>query len=119
MFKASIRFVMSAAALIILSCFCGRQWVESLLPFLRSELHWLDDSYRILNLTLATQDVDSVISLDVTLARYIVHGSHVIAPDPRGHAVVTTLASSVIRPAIFALVMLATWPASQLRQYAL
>jgi hypothetical protein len=116
--KASLRLVAAVGLLLVLNHLYGRQLVETLLPLLHRELGWLDDNYRILTLTLATQGADSVIRLDVTLARFVVVGSQVIAPDPRGHAVVSTLASSVLQPAIIGLALLAVWPASRTAQYA-
>jgi len=115
--KTTFLFVAATSFLLMLNHWYGQQLIETLLPLFRSELLWLDDNYRILRFDLATQDSDSVIRLDVTLARFVVVGSHVISPDPRGHAVVTTLASSILRPAIFGLALLAVWPVQRTRQY--
>lgn len=116
--KNGLRLVAAVGSLLALEHGYGPALVEALLPLIHAELHWLDDSYRILNLGLARQGADSVLRLDVTLARFVVVGAHVIAPDPRGHAVVTTLAASLFKPVIVGLALLAAWPVQRALQYA-
>lgn len=115
--KACLRLVAAICLLMLLDYLYSRQLIEALLPLLRRELVWLDDHFHILNLAFATQGYDSVIRLDVTLARTLVIDSHAIAPDPRAHAMVSTLASSVVQPAIIGFTLLTVWPASHLAQY--
>jgi hypothetical protein len=117
-FKASLRLMVVGGFLLWVNHLYGQQLIELLLPILRKEIGWLDDNYRILDLTLATLATDSVIRLDVTLARYVFVGAHHgIAPDPRGHAVITTLAQSLLQPMIIGLTLLAVWPVSRMTQY--
>jgi hypothetical protein len=115
--KTTCRLAAAVSVLFVLEHWYGQRLIEMLLPLLQSELYWVDDNYRILKLSLTTQGSDSVIRLDVALARFVVVGMHVIAPDPRGHAVVTTLASSVLRPLIIGLALLAAWPVQRMLQY--
>lgn len=115
--KTACRIAFFAGFFLVLDYFYGQRMIAAMLPGLGWELHWLDDNYRILQLSLAAQDGDSVIRLDASLARFVVVGPHVIAPDARGHAVVTTLASSVLRPAIIGLTLLFSWPAQRALQH--
>jgi len=115
--KATILLSCASIFLLMLNHWYGQYLTGMMLPIFRSELQWLGDNYSILHFGLARQGYDHVIRLDVSLARFVVVGSHVIAPDPRGHAVVTTLASSVLRPVIFGFVLIAVWPAQRSRQY--
>jgi hypothetical protein len=117
--EAGWRFLAACALLLTATHVWGRAAIEWLLPLLRMEIGWIDDHYRVLGLTLAAQGADSVLRLDVNLQRIMVVGSHVVHPDPRGHAHVTTLTGHVLQPAILGLAVLATWPALAMREYAL
>lgn len=112
-----LRFVLACAALLAAGHVYGREIVAALLPLFRWELGLLDDHYRILFLGLATQGADSVVRLDVTLARPVIVGARVIEPDPRGFASATTLLGHVLQTAIVFLALLAAWPARRRAEY--
>lgn len=116
-FKTAWRLLVAVGVLLILNHWFGQEIIEALMPWLRWELHRLDDNYRILQLGLATQGGDSVIRLEVTLDRFIVVGKHVVAPDLRGRAVVSTLSLSVLRPMLIGLALLLAWPVQRSAQY--
>ena len=117
------RVLAACALLLAVSHAWGQALIECLLPLFRLEIGWLEDRYRILGLSLAVQGADSVIRLDVSLQRIMVVGDHVVYPDPRGLAHVTTLTGHVLQPAILGLGLLTAWPplapAPLAREYAL
>lgn len=109
--EPAVRFLAACGVLLALAHFFGRDLLESILPLYRWELGVLDDRYRILQLGLATQGADAVIRLDVALQRPLVVGGHLVLPDPRGHASVTTLTGNALQPVIVFLALLVAWPA--------
>lgn len=109
-FEAGWRLLAACALLLAASHAWGQALIECLLPLFRLEIGWLEDRYRILGLRLAVQGSDSVIRLDVSQQRIMVIGGHVIYPDPRGFAHVTTLSGHVLQPAILGLGLLVAWP---------
>jgi hypothetical protein len=112
-----LRFLLACVLLLTLAWFFSDDFVAALLPVFRWELGLLDDHYRILSLGLTSQGADSVVRLDVTLARPVIVDARVILPDPRGIATVTTLAGHVLQPAILMLAVLAAWPVRQPHEY--
>jgi len=112
-----LRFLLASVLLLALAQVFGQDIVATMLPVFRWELGRLDDHYRILFLGLASQGADSVVRLDVTLARPVVVGARVIFPDPRGFATVTTLVGHLLQPAIVLLAVLAAWPVRRLAEY--
>lgn len=112
-----LRFLLACILLLTLAQVYGHDFVAALFPVFRWALGFLDDHYRILFLGLTSQGADSVVRLDVTLARPVIVGGRLILPDPRGIATVTTLAGHVLQPAILMLAVLAAWPVRQLHEY--
>lgn len=110
-FEAGLRFLAACGVLLALAHFLVRDLLELILPLFRWELGRLDDHYRILHLGLATQGADPVIRLDVALQRPVFVGGHLVLPDSRGHASVTTLAGNSLQPLIVFLALLLAWPA--------
>ena len=117
--KAAIRFVLALVLLLVLSHFVGKALTQALLPLLRWEIAQLDDNYRVLDLALAQQGADTVVRLEVGLARVQVFGAHVIYPDPRARATISTLAGYITQPVILCLVLILAWPARKNREYPL
>jgi hypothetical protein len=109
--EAGFRFIVACGVLLAFAHYFGRDLLELILPLFRWELGVLDDRYRILHFGLAAQGADGSIRLDVALQRPVVVGGHLVLPDPRGHASVTTLAGHVLQPVIVFLALLVAWPA--------
>lgn len=115
--KTGLRFLLACVLLLALTHFFSQEFFSPLLRVFRWELELLDDHYRILSLGLATQGADSVVRLDLMLARPVVAGAQVIFPDPRGIATVTTLTGYVLQPVILMSAVLAAWPVRQPSEY--
>lgn len=109
--EAGLRFLAACSALLVLVHFVERDLLEMLLPLFRWELGVLDDHYRIVHLGLATQGADGVIRLDVTLQRPVFVSGHLVLPDPRGRASVTTLTGNALQSAIVFTALAVAWPA--------
>jgi hypothetical protein len=114
-----LRFLLACVLLLTLAQSFGDDFVAALLPMFRWELGLLDDHYRILFLGLSSQGADSVVRLDVTLARPVIAGARVIVPDSRGIATVTTLAGHLLQPVVLVLALIAAWPARKRAEYLL
>lgn len=110
-FSLAFRFATACLALLLLSHLAGGNLVEALLPTYRWAIGAIDDHFRILHLGLAFQGADAVIRLDVTLQRPLLIGGHLVMPDPRGHAHVTTLSGHALQPMVILAAGLFAWPA--------
>jgi hypothetical protein len=114
-----LRLVIVAALVLPLLIFFVKPTVDTLLPFYRAVFELIGDDYRILSLGLATQGADSVIRLDVTLAKPILLAGQFILPDERGSANVTTLVGHALQPLAVALIVLLAWPCQKWQTMAL
>lgn len=117
--KVAIRFVLALLVLLALNHAYARFLTEALLPLFRWEVAQLDDAYRVLDLSLSQQGADTVLRLEVGVARDIVVGGQALPPDPRARANVSTLAGHLTQPAILALALLLAWPARRSNEYPL
>jgi len=117
--KAAIRFVLALLVLLALNHVYAKFFMEALLPVFRWEIAQIDDAYRVLDLTLSQQGADTVLRLEVGVARDIVIGGQVLPADPRARANVSTLAGHLTQPAILALAMIFAWPPRRAGEYPL
>lgn len=116
---SALRFAGACLVLLLLSHLAGQYLIEALLPTYRWTIGLIDDHYRILYLGLASQGADAVIRLDVTLQRPLIVGGHLVMPDPRGHAHVTTLSGHALQPLVVFAAGLAAWCARTRREWML
>lgn len=117
--ELALRLLLSLLLVLALAQRYGRDATEALLPLIGHSLAWLDDHYRIIDLTLGTEGADSVIRLRVTLARPLVVGGHLIPPDARGWGQVTTPVGNLLQPPLVLLGLLLAWPARGWREWPL
>lgn len=108
--KSAVRFVLALGALLVLNQTYGMRLTETLLPALRWEIAQLDDNFRVLDLTLSRQGADTVVRLDAGLAQVVLLGGRALLTDQRARANVSTLAGSIMQPAILALAWIVAWP---------
>ena len=108
--KALIRFVLALGVLLALSHVYGKFLTAALLPVFRWEITQLDDTYAVLDLTLGQQGADSVVRLEVGLARLLLIGDRVLYPDPLARADVSTLAGHIAQPALLCIALILAWP---------
>lgn len=118
LFEFAGRFTLAIALLLTLNQLYGKAATEAMLPLLRWELAQLDDTYRILDLSLDREGRDTVIRLDVGLEKAVVVGGRALMPDPRARANVSTLAGHVVQPALLCLALILAWPARRAIEYS-
>ena len=112
--KASLRLCAVLAVLLGLHHLYARQIIEFLLPLLRIELLWLDDSFRILYLGITNNPrggTDTMIKLDVTLAKHVYVGTQLLAPNAGIKEMASTVTGTALRPLIVGISMLWVCPA--------
>ncbi len=117
--ELALRLLLALLLVLALAQRYGRDMAEALLPLIGHSLVWLDDHYRIIDLTLGTEGADSVIRLRVTLARPLVVGGHLILPDARGWGQVTTPVGNLLQAPLVLLGLLLAWPARRWREWPL
>lgn len=112
---------LAARSLTILVLLCTLAWyqgpalVEALLPALHAELNWLDNTYRIDELTLTRLGGEQVIRLVVGLAHCIVVTDHAYCAPPQAQGSASTLAGHVLMPAICLVAIVLAWPSRSQR----
>lgn len=97
----------------------GQEAAQALLPLIGQSVAWLDDHYRILDLTLGTEGADTVIRLRVTLVRPLMVGDHLILPDARGWGKVTTPVGHLLQPLLILPAVLLAWPVRRWQEWPL
>ena len=90
----------------------GGDCVEGMLPAFAAIFSLLDEQFRILLLQIGHQGADTVVRLQVTLARPLFLNGQLIMPDPRGLATVTTTIGTVLQAPIVCGALLLAWPAT-------
>lgn len=88
----------------------GQQLIETLLPFTRSLLGFLDDRFDILFLGIDQDRQDTVVRLRVNLATLFVLGGQVITPHSKGWLEVTTTVGAMLQPLVIASAIAAALP---------
>lgn len=112
-----LRLVIASALILPLSIRYADSIVMVLMPLYRRIFEFIGDGYQIIFFGLAARGVESVIRVDITLAHAIVVGSHLVWPDPRGAANVTTLVVQAMQPATVALIAALGWPCLSPRRW--
>jgi hypothetical protein len=117
--ELALRLLLVLLLVLTLGQRYGRDVAEALLPLIGHSLAWLDDHYRIIDLTLGTEGADSVIRLRVTLARPLVVGGHLTLPDARGWGQVTTPVGNLLQAPLILFGLVLAWPARSWREWPL
>lgn len=112
-----LRLVIASALILPLAIHYADSIVLALMPLYRAIFEFIGDDYRIIFFGLAARGVESVIRVDISLAHVVAVGGHLVWPDPRGAANVTTLVSQVMQPATVALIAALGWPCPSLRRW--
>ncbi len=115
--ELALRLLLATMLALTLARGFGREATQALLPLIGHTLTWLDDHYRILALTVGSEAADSVIRLRATLSRPLVVGGHLVLPDPRGWAEVTTPMGRLLQPPSILLALALAWPASRWQEW--
>jgi hypothetical protein len=112
-----LRLVIATALILPLSIHYADSIVRVLMPLYRLIFEFIGDGYHIIFFGLAGSGAGSVIRVDISLAHALVVGGHLIFPDPRGTANVTTLVVQTMQPATVALIAALGWPCPSLRRW--
>jgi hypothetical protein len=84
---------------------------EPLLPLVKAEIRWLDNTLRVDGLYFARETGEPIVRLEVALARPITIDGRTYVPDPRGKATSSTLVGYIVLPAALFLASLFAIPA--------
>lgn len=95
---------------LTLAALAGQALVETLLPFTRAPLLWLDDRFEILALGVDRNLQDTVIRLRVNATEMIVVGWQAALPEAGQWLEVTTTVGAMLQPLVIALGLAAAWP---------
>lgn len=112
-----LRLVIATALILPLTIHYADSIVRMLMPLYRLIFEFIGDDYHIIFFGLAGRGVESVIRVDISLAHAVAVGGHLVFPDPRGTASVTTLVVQTIQPATVALIAVLGWPCLSLRRW--
>ena len=118
LFGLLCRIVVAAVILGALSFRYGTELVEALLPAIRAEFEWLDDTYDIKQLYLDHVGADQVVRVVVGQARCIVLIDRAFCGDPRGRANASTLIGNITLPAVVLLALALAWPSMRICELA-
>jgi len=114
-----LRLAIATALILPVSIIFADPIVRVLLPLYRALFELIGDDYNIIYFGLVAQGVENVIRVDVSLAHTLVVGGHMVWPDPRGIANVTTSAVQALQPATIALIAVLGWPCPSLQRWIL
>ena len=114
-----LRLLLATALILPLSIHYADSIVRMLMPLYRLVFEVIGEDYRIIFFGLAARGAESVIRVDVSMAHALVLGGHLVFPDPRGTANVTTPVMQVVQPATVALIAALAWPCSSLKRWLL
>jgi len=86
---------------------------EPLLPLMKAEIRWLDDTFRVDRLYLTRETGEPIVRLEVSLARTLTIDGRTYIPDSRGKATSSTLVGHTVLPAALFLASLFAIPAAK------
>lgn len=91
------------------------QW---LLPVIAAQIEAMDNTYRIVSLSVVTRGGEDLIRIVVTLARCVVLPDGAHCSDPRAQAQVSTLLGHLTLPPTLAVAAILAWPPASWRELA-
>lgn len=104
------RFVAMVLGLMLVCQIWGARAALSLLPMLKAEIAWLDNTYLVQSLALDTEGADRVVRLVVSQQRYIHLAGQVHEPHPLGRANASTLMGHLWLPWVVLVAAVMAWP---------
>lgn len=104
------RFVAVVLGLMLVCQLWGERAAVALLPLLRAEIGWLDNTYQVQSLALDAQGADRVVRLVVSQQRYIHLAGRVHEPHPQGRANASTLVGHLWLPWVVLVAAVLAWP---------
>lgn len=110
------RFALSLGVVMAATLRWGPAMADSLLPLIAAEIQWLDNTYRIVSLSLVHKGGEQLIRIVVTLARCVVLPDGAHCADPRAQAQVSTLLGHLTLPPALTVAAVLAWPLASWRE---
>jgi hypothetical protein len=117
--RAMLRMAVAAAVLGALVTWFAQPLTARLAGLFGLEMTWLAPAFHVRDLSVRHEDADTVFRVEVQLARRLVVNGHVVAPDPRGIAMASTLVGHALVPAVLLVAVAIAWPAERHRGWLL
>jgi hypothetical protein len=95
-----LRFVLLSTVLGLCAWRAQESLSAALLPLLKAEIQWLEDTFRVDRLYLSREEGEPVVRLEVGLAHALTVNGQTYYPDPRGSAVSSTLLGNLTLPTV-------------------
>lgn len=105
-----MRLVIAAMIVLPVAVLHGEHMVHAMLPMLSAVFEWVSDDFKLLRLTIDHEGADRVLRAKVMWKHIVFVGGHVIYPDPRGTANVSTLMAHVLQGPLTAFLLTCAWP---------
>lgn len=110
------RFALCLSVVMAATWRWGPAMADSLLPLIAAEIEWLDNTYRIVSLSLVHKGGEQLIRIVVTLARCVVLPDGAHCADPRAQAQVSTLLGHLTLPPALTVAAVLAWPLASWRE---
>lgn len=107
---AIMRLLFAAIVALPIAVLHGERLVQAMLPMIGAMFDWVSDDFKLLTLDIDHEGVDRVLRAIVMWKHTVSIGGHVIYPDPRGTAHVSTLMAHALQGPLTALLVTCAWP---------
>lgn len=107
---AIMRLLFAAMVALPIAVLHGEHLVQAMLPMFGAVFEWVSDDFKLLRLAIDHEGADRVLRATVMWKHIVSIGGHVIYPDPRGTANVSTLMAHALQGPLTALLVTCAWP---------
>jgi hypothetical protein len=108
--RVILRLVIAAMVALPLAVLHGERMVHAMLPMFGAVFEWVSNDFKLLRLAIDHEGADRVLRATVMWKHIVFIGGHVIYPDPRGTANVSTLMAHALQGPLTALLVTCAWP---------
>ncbi|WP_428423364.1 hypothetical protein [Methylibium sp.] len=111
--RLGLRLLLALGLWLAVAVRWGPGLTAAFLPVLHWEIARLDGSFEVVDLAQAQVGPDRAIRLIAVLRKTLLVGEHVVLPDPRRRARVSTPAGHLLQPWVLGLALICAWPLPQ------